>query len=251
MRCRFAHMLVPLRMDDEGLSAQESCDVVLGKNLFGLELESRCTQIAAFALALAAWKYPGEDGQPLGYRTLPPLNIACSGQSVAGKKEEWLALANGDSRLREGMDNLYDLFRQAPHLGSLIDPSREVGDLLAAGFVELEPLLAKALSREKTTENVDAIAVGVAAQGIARAAKMLSTSYTLIATNVPYLARSKHFDVIYYFCKEKHDAGKSDLATVFLDRFLRFVRRNGTVAVVSPQNRLFLSACARSRFQAA
>ena len=40
-------------------------------NLFGLELDPRCTQIAAFALALAAWTYRGEDGEPLGYRPLP------------------------------------------------------------------------------------------------------------------------------------------------------------------------------------
>jgi hypothetical protein len=117
------NLLVPMRMHDEGLSAQEACDAVSAENLFGLELDPRCTQIAAFTLALAAWKYTGESGEPLGYRELPKLNIACSGQSVTGRKEEWLALANGDSRLREGMDKLYDLFRQAPHLGSLIDPS--------------------------------------------------------------------------------------------------------------------------------
>ena len=53
------HLLVPLRMHDEGLSAEDACDAVLRENLFGLELDPRCTQIAAFALALAAWTYPG------------------------------------------------------------------------------------------------------------------------------------------------------------------------------------------------
>src|SRR2546425_1695877 len=66
-------------MHDEGLSAREACAVVLRDNLFGLELDPRCTQIAAFALALAAWKYPDDNGEPLGYRPLPPLNIACTG----------------------------------------------------------------------------------------------------------------------------------------------------------------------------
>src|SRR5205807_492445 len=80
------------------------------------------TQIAAFALALAAWKYPGEDGNALGYRPLPPLNIACSGQGVVGSKEDWVRFANGDSRFPEGMERLYDLFQKAPTLGSLIDP---------------------------------------------------------------------------------------------------------------------------------
>src|SRR5271157_476340 len=48
-------LLVPLRMHDEGLSVRDACDAVLRENLFGLELDPRCTQIAAFALALTAW----------------------------------------------------------------------------------------------------------------------------------------------------------------------------------------------------
>ena len=96
---------------------------MLRENLFGLELDPRCTQIAAFALALAAWKYPGDDGQPLGYRPLPPLNIACSGQGVVGSKEDWVRFANGDKTgSARGWSCLYDLFQKAPTLGSLIDP---------------------------------------------------------------------------------------------------------------------------------
>ena len=59
---RGVQLLVPLRMHDEGLTAEKACEAVLRDNLFGLELDPRCTQIAAFALALAAWKYPDEDG---------------------------------------------------------------------------------------------------------------------------------------------------------------------------------------------
>jgi hypothetical protein len=90
------NLLVLLRIHDESLTAQEACEVVLRENLFGLELDPRCTQTATSAFTMAAWKYPSEDGQPLGDRLLPPLNIACSGQGVIGNKEEWLALANGD-----------------------------------------------------------------------------------------------------------------------------------------------------------
>ena len=112
----------------------DAVDAVLRENLYGLELDPRCTQIAAFALALAAWKYPGEGGQPLGFRPLPPLNIACSGQGVVGSKEDWVRFANGDPRFREGMGRLYDLFRRAPTLGSLIDPRTVADDLFALGF---------------------------------------------------------------------------------------------------------------------
>ncbi len=68
-------MLVALRREEEKLSLAEAVDAVLRDNLFGLELDPRCTQIAAFNLALAAWKLAG-------YRPLPALNLACSGLAI-------------------------------------------------------------------------------------------------------------------------------------------------------------------------
>jgi hypothetical protein len=211
------NLLVPLRMRDENLTAAKACEAVLRDNLFGLELDPRCTQIAAFALALAAWKYPDAGG----YRPLPVLNIACSGQSVTGEKDEWLKLANGDEKLRYGMDRLYDLFKQATHLGSLIDPRSSDNDLFEADFGELQPLLKKALA--KKTMDVDLAAIGVAAQGIAKAAEFLSQSYTLVSTNVPYLGSGDHGEVIKKHIEYEFPVGKADLATAFLSRLLRLV----------------------------
>ena len=45
-----------LRMYEEGLSKEDATDKVITENLHGLELDARCTQIAAFNLALTAWK---------------------------------------------------------------------------------------------------------------------------------------------------------------------------------------------------
>jgi hypothetical protein len=71
--------LVPMRVAAESLSHREAVDRVLAENLHGLELDPRCVEIAAFALALATWRYPDEHGRPLGHRTLPALNVACCG----------------------------------------------------------------------------------------------------------------------------------------------------------------------------
>jgi hypothetical protein len=239
------NLFVPIRMYDDKLSALTACESVLRDNLFGLELDPRCTQIAAFALALAAWKFPGEDGQPLGYRPLPQLNIACSGQGVTGQKDEWLALANGDSRLREGMDRLYDLFQQAPHLGSLIDPRREKGDLYEAGYAELQPLLTTALAEKGA--DVDLSAVGVAAQGITRAAEILAGRYSLVTTNVPYLGRGKQNEVMKDYLDDHYADGKADIATAFVLRCLDLCRPGGSTALVTPQNWLFLATYTKFR----
>ena len=50
-------MLVPMRITLEGLTAAAAVDAVLRENLHGLELDQRCVAIAAFALALEAWRH--------------------------------------------------------------------------------------------------------------------------------------------------------------------------------------------------
>ena len=81
-------MLVPMRMEREGLSAREAVDRVLAENIHGLEIDQRCVELAAFSLALSAWKYP----QAGRYRALPELNVACAGLSIASTKEQWMAI---------------------------------------------------------------------------------------------------------------------------------------------------------------
>ena len=107
-------------------------------NLHGLEIDPRCVEIAVFALALAAWRYPDEDGNPLGVRAdMPAPRIACCGLKVAGRAQDWAALVPDDAanaeHLRQGLNRLHDTFAQAPLLGSLLDPSKaNKGDLFAA-----------------------------------------------------------------------------------------------------------------------
>lgn len=147
------HMLVPLRMAAEGLSARQAVDRVLAENLHGLELDARCVEIAAFALALAAWRYPAEDGRALGVRPLPRLNIACCGLAPQARRADWLALACGDSRLEAGMGSLYELFQRAPEFGSLIDPGSTTANagLFDARWDELASLLDAALAADAVT----------------------------------------------------------------------------------------------------
>ncbi|MQL53839.1 SAM-dependent DNA methyltransferase [Desulfofundulus thermobenzoicus] len=234
--------LVPIRMAEEGLAAREACDAVLRDNLHGLEIDERCTQIAAFALALAAWTYPGAGG----YRPLPGLRIACSGIAPNTKKENWSALTGDDERLRKGMVRLYDLFRDAPILGSLIDPSSALEDsLYEARFDELRPLLEKAMSAEK--DDYEQHELGVAACGIADAVQILGGRYHLIITNVPYLVRGKQTNSLKEFCAEYYDEAKNDIATVFLDRLFRLNSPAATTALVMPQNWLFLTTYKKFR----
>jgi hypothetical protein len=225
-------MLVPMRMERDGLSAQDAVDAVLRENIHGLEIDQRCVELAAFALALTAWKYPGAGG----YRALPELNLACSGLSVSVAKEEWKQLGLGKRNLTIALDWMHDTFRDAPVLGSLLNPAKSAAAKIVS-WGELSETLEQALKQEQTAEQQEA---AVVAQGLSKAATMLADKFTWVVTNVPYLARGKQNEKLRNFGDKLCPTGKHDLATVFLKRCLDFCDVGGTSSVVLTQNWLFL-----------
>jgi hypothetical protein len=223
--------LVPLRMAEEGLSETAAIQAVIRDNLYGLEIDPRCTQIGAFNLALAAWRR-------VGHCPLPAMHIACSGLAPNATEDEWVALAEGNSRLEEGMRRLHGLFKDAPVLGSLINPRAEGYAAFEASFAELQPILEKALASEGSDDAEHEMAV--TARGVAKAAEILGRQFTLVATNVPYLGRNKQNGVLAKYAETIHSNGKADLATCFVERCLDLLSVSGQLAFVTPQNWLFL-----------
>ena len=256
-------LLTPMRMATEGLSAREAVDAVLRDNLHGLELDPRCVEIAAFALALAAWTYPDAGG----YRPLPPLNVACCGLKVSAKVDDWAALVPNDAPhaalLRQEFKLLHAAMQDAPLLGSLLDPWRHLkNDLAMSDFGGLQQLLSEALTVERPqlwNEAEEQWDAAVSAQGLLTAARLLAQRYHLVITNVPYLARGKQSDELKKFCETHYGRAKNDLANVFLERCLELaippspVKERGLggevgiVQIVMPQNWLFLGSYKKQR----
>ena len=226
-------MLRRMRIEEEGFSDAEAANAVIRENICGLEIDPRCVQIAAFALALAAWKAGG-------FHELPLPNIACSGIPVQGQLEAWTNLARGDANMERTLKQLHGLFESAPDLGSLIDPTTVPARerMFAPDLGKASTLLKDALAKETAYDPVAAV-FGSAALGAARAGELLARQYTLVATNVPYLARGKQGNTLKEFIDNHHSESKTDLATTFVNRCGAFCLPGGTYAVVAPQNWLF------------
>jgi len=218
-------ILARMRAREEGTSLEHAIDRVLRENLHGVEIDPRCTQIGAFSLALSGWRM-------MGYRTLPPLNVACSGLAIHAKPEHWISAAGSNHRAREAMTELHATFSNAPVLGSLIDPSRSEGNLLVAGFDKISGLLRAALIGEPGS---DVGELAVAAQGLASAAHLLSNRFVLVITNVPYLIRRKQSAVLAEHLEIHFPDGAANLATSMLLRCVELTASGGTTATVSPQ----------------
>lgn len=250
-----AFLLFQSMYREQGLNAAQAGDAAIKNNIRGLELDPRCTQIAVFNVAFAAWRHGG-------YRPLPEVQIACTGMPLKGSRTQWERVAHGDSVLTAGMALLHDTFSKAADLGSLIHPARmfdvhgpdrarqftldampdserqkQLDMATQIRWVAIEGLLTKALTREASREEYHA---GARAQGVAKAAQMLSDRYWFVVTNPPFLAVTKAGDDLKEFCNENHPEAKKDLATCFIERLRAFAKPGAEYALVSPQNWLFL-----------
>lgn len=252
-----AFLLFQSMYREQGMSAAQAGDAAIENNIRGLELDPRCTQIAAFNVAFAAWRHGG-------YRQLPEIQIACTGLPLKGSRAQWERLAQGDSVLTAGMALLHDTFSKAADLGSLIHPAgmfdvkaldrarqftldempdserqKQLDLATQIRWSVMEGLLTMAMAKEASREGYHA---GVRAQGVAKAAQMLSDRYWFAVTNPPFLAVTKGSDELKEFCNENHPEAKKDLATCFIERLRVFAKPGGEYALVSPQNWLFLGS---------
>lgn len=258
-------LLARLRIAEEGLSAADAVNAVLKENLFGLELDQRCTQIAAFNVALAAWKLAGGKHIPL-----PDLHLACSGMGPNCTEDQWVKLAetrmspgrrsasptqallptHGREAIRSTLRDMHALFSKAPELGSLIDPTATAGTLGSADWETVKPFLTDVMAEETGTKgggDSESYERAVAAQGMAKAAEILSGEYALVITNVPYLARGKHSECLRHYADHAAPHARQDLATLFIWRTSRLLRAGGVCAVVSPSEWLYLQSYADFR----
>jgi len=221
-------MLIPMRMHLEGLSEQQAIDAVLRDNIHGLELDQRCVELAAFALALEAWRYPNAGG----YRVLPELQLACSGMSIEEAQKEWKDLAKGDEALTGAIAWMQHTFKDAPTLGSLIDPTKT----LQKGQTPPWELLQNLVSNKPGVTS----SAKTSAKGLAKAASLLSHHYCWVITNVPFLGSKRQSLKLKDYCQENYPLSHAGLETVFIEKLIDLSDVDGICSFVSNQTWTFL-----------
>ncbi|MCD9472598.1 BREX-1 system adenine-specific DNA-methyltransferase PglX [Photobacterium phosphoreum] len=230
-------MLVPARMKLETINVNDAIDKVLSENIFGLELDRRCVEIAVFALALEAWRYPNAGG----FRKLPTLNIAWAGFDFDYNKETLNEVSKSDIKLYLQLQTLFDQLKDAPVLGSLIDPI----DILMNDDISLSNVLDRIkLIQKQENQNKESV---FASTDVYTALTILSGKYHLVATNPPYLTKNKQSKRLLNYCSDYYQAGVADLATVFFKRYRNFLLPGGAHIAVTPLNWLFIKSYSKLR----
>lgn len=217
---------------EEGYDPVEIPRLIITNNLYGIEIDERASELAAFALSMKArekdrlWFSRGIDPQICHLE-----NIRFAPDEI----EPYLDRCGRDI-FTCNFERMLSQFEHADTYGSLIVPYEQdiegIRELLNAKDFSGDVFLAP--THKKVLKLIDQ-------------ADYLSTKYQVVVTNPPYLGTSG-------FGKEKEDWFKScypnscsDFFAMFMERCLSLSIKQGYIAMINMQSWMFLSSYEKLR----
>ena len=235
---------------EEGYSRRKAIEDILGKNLLGIDLDTRAKQLAMFALLMKACQ---KEQSFLDAKVMPrvynmPRPIAEVIPSDWSKKDakEFLhgtiphyMLGSNDKMTKEITDAIL-LMNHADTLGSIMkfDISEETRNAIMIRTQEYEQLLA---NEEIVPE---AIQLLIPYMHIILA---LTDRYAAICMNPPYMGSGRFDSVLSKYVKDNYEEGKADLFSVFMLLAINRLLPNGKYGMINMQSWMFLSSFEKLR----
>jgi len=230
--------LLYLIYEEEGHAPSEIPGLILRHNLFGLEICSRATQLAQFALVCKA-----REKSRLAFRTPIQPQVMCLEDVKITSEEmtDYLRLP-GLHELFSGnvLRQVHQFRENTSTFGSLIQP-----ELTAEELTTLKSRLAMVnpgddLLRQETHRKV------------LRAldqAEILTQRYHVVVANPPYMGGKQMNSRLKLFVEANFSGGKSDLYATFILRNLLFALNAGFIGMITIPNWMFLESFEDLRIQ--
>ncbi|MCP9910194.1 BREX-1 system adenine-specific DNA-methyltransferase PglX [Cyanobium sp. BA20m-p-22] len=214
---------------ERGYQQREIPQLILEKNLFGLDIDERAAQLTSFALMM---KGRGDDRR-LFERGIQ-LNVMALVNSD-GLDVEALAhainLADHGLKLADLVE-LKQLFEHASTFGSLI----QVPDGLAFKLPALRRLSELRGQEMIVAEELKSL------EPLVRQAELLAVQYDDVVANPPYMGGKVMNGQLKGLLKDHFKDFEKDVFSAFIARNLALTRRNGHLAFMSPFVWMFVSA---------
>ncbi len=213
--------------EEEGYDATEIPEKILTHNLYGIELDERAAELAAFALTMKA---RARQRRFFNKRVKPNIGVL---EKVSFSREEMdeYMTAVGRDLFTHGLRETLQQFSEADNFGSLITPKlANVADVLAT--LEAKDM-ASNLFLAETHQRV---------LKVLRMADYLSPRYAVVVANPPYMGGKGMNPRLGAWAKERYPISKSDLFAMFIERNLDLAVRGGAVAMITMQSWMFLSS---------
>ena len=214
---------------ERGYQKRGVAQLILEKNLFGLDIDRRAAQLTGFALMM---KGRADDRRLFERRV--ELNVM---SLVDSKGFDAKRLAQGVNLSDYGLapsdlTELTRLFEHATTFGSLI----QVPEGLAAKLSAL-----KQLSELASQDLFESDALRRLAP-LVRQAEMLAAQYDAVVANPPYMGGKVMNAALKKFSKDNFPASNSDLFAVSAERFLSLGNHHGFVGLMTPFTWMFLKS---------
>ncbi|OZG57433.1 Methyltransferase domain-containing protein [Bifidobacterium myosotis] len=207
--------------DEAGYSANEIPGLILKHNLFGMEIDERAANLAAFALTMKA------RGR---YRRFFRKQVQPNIQRIT---PEYFT----DTEVQE-LNDLYDVtldadtwntYQHADIYGSLIQPDIELATL-SDNIIHAE-----------TTMLFDEHLIARGDQVLTQTA-YLARKYAAVVANPPYMGSSNMGNELKKYVQDHYKDGKSDLFAAFILRNLQLIKPNALLGMITMQSWMFLSS---------
>ena len=219
---------------ERGYRQRDIPQLILEKNLFGLDIDKRAAQLSGFALMMKG----REDDRRLFERGVK-LNVMALVDS-AGFDAEVLAsgITLSDYGLQLGdLNELKLLFEHATTFGSLIQVPEELAKKVS-GLKQL---------REASSQDLFVADELKRLGPLVRQAELLAAQYDAVVANPPYMGSKFHAPALKKFAKQYFLDSKSDLFTCFMERSYTLARDAGRTSMVTMQSWMFLSSFQKMR----
>lgn len=218
--------------EEEGYNPASIPSMILMNNLYGIEIDERAGELAAFALTMKA----RQKSRRFFNNPVEPNICVLKNVKVDPDNLKEYVKHVGIDLFSEDVLTTLNQFEEADNFGSLIIPAAN-----NAGVV-LEAL------SEKYTDNLMALSKTHEEVSIAlKQADYLSQKYHVVVANPPYMGGGNMNAKLSDFAKKQYPNSKSDMCTMFIERNLRLVVKQGHIAMITMQSWMFLSSYEKLR----
>ena len=225
--------------EEEGTDPAEIPSMILAHNLFGIEIDERAAELAAFALTMKALQYDKRffrrRSSVRGELVEPHICVLRPVKIEPHDLDAYVAVVGRDL-FTANLRTLLTQFEEADNFGSLIRP-------VAMDYAELRRVLAeKGIGSQLLLEHVHKDVLLVLEQ-----AEYLSQRYQVVVANPPYMGSKGMNGRLGAWVKDNYPDSKSDLFAMFIERNLDLVVKQGAVGMITMQSWMFLSSYEKLR----
>ncbi|MCX2709678.1 BREX-1 system adenine-specific DNA-methyltransferase PglX [Pseudomonas sp. DCB_BG] len=223
----YAFDLLYAMYEEEGYDSAEIPEKILTHNLFGIELDERAGELAAFALTMKA-----RARQRRFFNKGVEPNITVLEKVIFSSEEldEYMGFVGRDL-FTYGLRETLQQFSEVNNFGSLIVPKvANVTDVLAT------------LESNDMSSNLFLAETHKKVLTVLRMADALSPRYAVVVANPPYMGGKGMNPRLSTWAKDNFPSSKSDLFAMFIERGFDLTPKFGYSAMVTMQSWMFLSS---------